>query len=229
MIEFYGGYQVYSESGVDVTLLRENLKRTIEERFEANRSALALVSALRESGRKKYPWLKDLPRIKMIDASPLLSALNRHHVQYVLIGGLAMTAHGSSHTTDDLDICYRRTPENVAALVAALSPLQPYLRGVPPGLPFRFDVPTVLAGLNFTFTTDQGDVDVLGEVGGVGHYEDVLAQSEEHEVFGLKVRVLSLDALIASKRAANRPKDQSHIHELEELRKLREASQENKE
>jgi hypothetical protein len=35
MIEFYGGYQVYSESGIDLTLLRENLKHTPTERLRS--------------------------------------------------------------------------------------------------------------------------------------------------------------------------------------------------
>lgn len=156
----------------------------------------------------------------MFDAEPLLRRLRNHHVEYVVIGGLAMVTHGSAHITRDLDICYSRTPKNIAALVAALVPLHPYLRGAPPGLPFRFDEATIKAGLNFTLETDLGLLDVLGEVAGIGGHEQAVAQSQEFEVYGIAVRVLSLDALIASKKAAGRPKDQSHILELEELKKL---------
>jgi hypothetical protein len=95
------------------------------------------------------------------------------------------------------------------------------MRGAPPGLPFRFDPPTIQAGLNFTLTTDLGDLDVLGEVSGIGFYDKVLAMSEEKEVYGLMVRVLSLDGLIAAKKAAGRTKDKLHLLELEELKKLR--------
>lgn len=52
-VEFFGGYQVYSESGIDVTLLRERLKLTVTERWEDNARALAFVEALREASRAR--------------------------------------------------------------------------------------------------------------------------------------------------------------------------------
>lgn len=79
--------------------------------------------------------------------------------------------------------------------------------------------------MNFTLTTDFGWIDLLGEVAGIGTYDDVLAQSIEQELYGLAVRVLSLDGLIAAKGAAGRNKDYSHLLELEELKKLRESEQ----
>ena len=48
-MDFYGGYQVYSESGVDLTLLRENLKLTVTERVQANARALYFVEELRNA------------------------------------------------------------------------------------------------------------------------------------------------------------------------------------
>ncbi|MCI0456201.1 MAG: nucleotidyltransferase [Gemmataceae bacterium] len=224
MIEFYGGYQVYSESGVDLTLLRENLRRSLEERWENNRRALALAEGFEEAGRRRR-GLPARPRegVSMFKPEAILQQLLDHGVEFVVIGGLAMTIHGSAYITRDLDLCYRRTADNIAALATALAPLHPYLRGAPPGLPFRFDAPTIQAGLNFTLTTDLGALDLLGELAGVGTAEEVLAHSEEQTIFGLKVRVLSLDALIASKKAAGRLKDQTHLLELEELKKLKET------
>jgi hypothetical protein len=97
------------------------------------------------------------------------------------------------------------------------------LLGAPAGLPFRLDVATLQAGLNFTLTTDCGDLDLLGEVSGVGTYAQALGQSEECTLFDLPIRILSLDGLIAAKKAAARHKDRSHLLELEELKKLRDA------
>jgi hypothetical protein len=48
-MEFYGGYPVYSESGIDVTLLRKRLKMTITERWQANASGLEVVEAFRNA------------------------------------------------------------------------------------------------------------------------------------------------------------------------------------
>jgi hypothetical protein len=224
-IEFYGGYQVYSDTGVDLTLLRENLKRTVTERLERNAQAARFFHEL-AAGRGHAPSQGNLTRegAMPIILEGVLQQLAAHRVEYVLIGGVAMWALGSSTVTDDLDICYGRSARNLAALAAALAPLEPNLRGAPPGLPFRFDVPTIQAGLNFTLTTTFGDVDVLGEVRGVGWYEQALAQSVEKTVFGLTVRILSLDGLIAAKRAAGRAKDKLHLVELEELKKLRDTS-----
>jgi hypothetical protein len=221
-IEFYGGYQVYSDTGVDLTLLRANLKRTIEERLEQNTQAMRLVQALRGAARRGDPCLEDRPGGNMLDPSPLLQQLHNGKVEFVVIGGLAMIAQGSSYVTKDLDICYARNDRNLAAVAAAFAPLHPYMRGAPPGLPFQFDPPTIKADLNFTLITDLGDVDLLGEVRGVGWYEQVLAQSEEKTMYGLTVRVLSIDGLIAAKKAAGRTKDKLHLLELEELKKLRE-------
>ncbi|PYO55521.1 MAG: hypothetical protein DMD83_19215, partial [Candidatus Rokuibacteriota bacterium] len=76
------------------------------------------------------------------DFRGLLRALSDAGVECILVGGVAATAHGSSRLTLDLDLVYRRSPENIERLVAALAPLHPYLRGAPPGLPFRWDART---------------------------------------------------------------------------------------
>ncbi len=224
MIEFYGGYQVYSESGVDLTLLRENLKRPVEARLEANRRFQKLIGELQEPNPVREQSSVASQERVMIDPTPILRQLHQRGVEYVLIGGLAMIAHGSAYVTNDLDVCYERSKASVAKLAAAMAPLHPYLRGAPPGLPFRFDAPTIQAGLNFTLTTDYGDVDFLGEVRGIGFYPAVFQQSIPKMMFGMEVRVLSLDGLIASKKAAGRTKDRLHLLELEELKKLLDAN-----
>lgn len=157
----------------------------------------------------------------MTDFEALLGALVRGGVEFVVIGGMAATAHGSAHVTVDLDVVYARSDENLGRLAAALAPLDPYLRGVPPGLPFRFDEATIRRGLNFTLTTAAGDLDVLGEAAGGGTYEALLPRSELRQLFGLDVRFVDLDTLIHLKRAAGRPKDLERIAELEALREER--------
>ena len=92
-------------------------------------------------------------------------------------------------------------------MVAALGPHHPYLRGAPEGLPFRFDYETILAGLNFTLNTDLGWIDLLGEITGGGTYDDLLPHTVKAAAFGIECRVLDLETLIATKRAAGRPKD----------------------
>jgi hypothetical protein len=160
------------------------------------------------------------------DFERLLAVLTRSNVEFVIIGGFAATAHGSAHVTVDLDIVYRRTVENIARLAAALEPLQPYLRGAPPGLPFRFDIDTIKRGLNFTLRTSVGDLDALGEATGGGTYDALLPHSEVRQLFGLECRFVNLEMLIRLKRAAGRPKDFERIAELEVLWKERLSSEE---
>jgi predicted nucleotidyltransferase len=153
------------------------------------------------------------------DFRTLLNRLSDEHVKFIIVGGMAMVSHGSAFLTVDLDICYERSPDNLEALARALSPLHPSLRGAPPGLPFRLDALTLKAGLNFTLVTDAGDVDLLGEVKGVGRFEEALPGAVELEIYGRSTRIMGLSDLIRSKKAADREKDRIHIKELEELRK----------
>ena len=96
----------------------------------------------------------------MTDFHALIRLLSESRVEFIVVGGAAATAHGSSRLTVDLDVVYRRTSENIARLVSALAPLQPYLRGAPPGLPFDWSEETIRKGLNFTLTTKLGALDL---------------------------------------------------------------------
>jgi predicted nucleotidyltransferase len=153
----------------------------------------------------------------MTDFASLLRLLSRYHVEFILIGGAAATAHGSARLTQDIDVVYRRTPANLRRLASSLVSHRPYLRDAPPGLPFFLDEQTLSRGLNFTLTTDLGDLDLFGEIVGGGTYEDLLPHTIELSVFGTTCRCLDLPHLIRVKRAAGRPRDLEAIAELEAL------------
>jgi predicted nucleotidyltransferase len=154
----------------------------------------------------------------MTDYRRLLQALASSGVEFIVVGGAAATTHGAARLTLDLDVVYRRTPDNLVRVVACMAGLEPYLRGAPPGLPFRWDIETLRHGLNFTLETSAGAIDFLGEIAGGGTYESLLPDSETISVFGVECRCLGLDRLIRVKRAAGRPKDLEAIAELEALR-----------
>lgn len=157
----------------------------------------------------------------MTDFPGLLAALADGEVEFVIVGGLAATIHGSSRLTQDIDLLYRRSPENLERLARALAPHRPYLRGAPPDLPFEWSAETLRRGLNFTLTTALGDIDLFGEIAGGGAYEDVIGHSAQVSLFGIEVACVDLDALIRMKRAAGRPRDLEVIAELEALREER--------
>jgi predicted nucleotidyltransferase len=138
---------------------------------------------------------------------PALETLVRHGVDFVLIGGLAAIVLGSSYSTSDLDVAYARDRPNLERLAEALRELSAKLRGAPPDLPFRLDAETLEAGLNFTFETHGGNLDVFGEPAGAPAYEELKRRSSVELIEGLEIRVASLDHLIAMKQVAGRTKD----------------------
>jgi predicted nucleotidyltransferase len=147
----------------------------------------------------------------------LLQVLEAAGVEFIIVGGFAATIHGSARLTEDLDIVYARDTANIGQLAGALAPFHPYLRGAPPGLPFLWDAETIRRGLNFTLTSDFGDLDLLGEIAGGGAYETLLPNSVGVQIFGVECRILNLKSLIQTKRAAGRPKDFDALAELEQM------------
>ncbi len=155
------------------------------------------------------------------DFQRLVEALSERRVDYIIIGGVAMVLHGSSRTTQDFDICYERSPTNLQALAAALSPFHTTLRGAPADLPFRLDAATLRSGLNFTLSTDLGDIDLLGEVTGVGGFRELIDEAVWMDVYGQRVAVMGLGSLERAKRSAGRLKDLADLAEIAEIKRRR--------
>jgi len=153
----------------------------------------------------------------MTDYRKALDTLRSGNVRFIVIGGVAGVAHGSTQLTNDLDVVYARTEDDIARLASALAPHNPYLRGVPPGLPFKFDAATIKHGLNFTLDTGFGPLDLLGEVTGGGSFEALLPHAVTLELFSGPCLCVDLPTLIRLKRAAGRPKDILALAELEAL------------
>jgi hypothetical protein len=138
----------------------------------------------------------------------LLETLVLHDVDFVLIGGMAGVARGSSYVTLDVDVAYDRARANLERLAGALQELDAKLRGAPPDLPFVPDAKTLENGANFTFDTRYGSLDILADPAGAPAYAALRDEAgDELVVEGFPIRVASLDHLIAMKEAARRPKD----------------------
>lgn len=154
----------------------------------------------------------------------MIDGLSSAGVRFVVIGGVAGIVHGSVRRTDDLDICYDPSADNVEKLVALLHRWHAHLR-VPDGsgsqLPFVIDARTFRGAPNLTLNTDLGWFDLLGQVAGIGEYPEVLAASQVEHLGGVELRVLTLDALIVAKQTANRGRDRDHLIELEAIRALK--------
>jgi hypothetical protein len=128
---------------------------------------------------------------------------------------MAAVFHGSTIVTQDLDVCAPLDERNIPRILDALHGVNPRFRMRPDRLPLP-DEPVRLRGFrNLCLSTDIGIIDILGEVSGIGGFSEAIAQSHPAELMpGLTCQLLDLEALIAAKRAAGRPKDLRAVAEL---------------
>ena len=155
----------------------------------------------------------------MSDLQRLLQRLDDAGIDFVLVGGYAAVLHGSSLLTRDLDVCAVLTPATIGKLRDAFREMRPVHRLSSPQRSF-LDVPEPGVALdNLYLNTDLGTLDVLSRITGVGDYSRVSRDAVEVELFGRRVRAISLDDLIAAKEALGRDKD---VIAAKELRAIRE-------
>jgi predicted nucleotidyltransferase len=144
-----------------------------------------------------------------------------HGVEFIVIGGQAELAYGSPRPTVDVDLCYRRTGDNLRRLADALRELKPTLRNAPPELPFIIDARTLELGNNFTFTTSVVDLDLLGWVEPLGDYENVARRALKMTVGNMELQIIDLEDLIRIKQHIGRPKDRESLSQLLAIKRVR--------
>jgi hypothetical protein len=150
---------------------------------------------------------------------PVVEIFDRHGVEYIVIGGMAAVLAGALRPTYDIDLCYRRTPDNIRRLAAALGELRPKLRGAPPDLPFTPDERTLTNGSNFTFDTVHGSLDLLGWVEPLGDFEGVLRCAHAVPFGDRRLQSLTVEGLIRVKEHLRREKDVSALAELRAIQR----------
>jgi len=149
----------------------------------------------------------------------IFRVLDHHQVEYVVIGGVAATLHGSNLRTGDVDICPARDEANLARLARALQEIDARIRtsGVPEGLPFSYDAGFLARVDLLNLVTRYGDFDISFIPAGTGGYEDLKRGVVRIDLDPVIVPVASLEDVIRSKKAAGRPKDLQQIPTLEML------------
>lgn len=154
----------------------------------------------------------------MQQTTALLRLLTDAGFEFVVVGGVAATAHGSSAMTLDLDVAAPFTVENMHRLLAALSPHEPRHRIVPGKPPIRETAEQLATLKNLYIQCDIGVVDIIGELPPIGGYADAAANSVEVVVLGTRCRVLSIGDLIRIKELLGRPKDLEAARHLRAIR-----------
>lgn len=163
--------------------------------------------------------MSDPPRFR---PDEILAALERHHVAYVLIGGLAAALHGSPHVTFDVDVCPDPESANLERLVSALDDLDArvFTEGIPEGLPFGRDAASLLRARTWNLVTRAGRLDLTFEPAGTAGYSDLVRDAIDVEIRGVHVRLGALADVVRSKEAAGREKDRLALPALRELLRL---------
>ena len=145
----------------------------------------------------------------------ILEVLNQHHVEYIVVGGVAAVIHGAPTTTFDLDALVRLNQVNAERLAMALSQLEARFREHQKLM--HPTIEDILAGGHLLLMTRAGPLDVLGFIGENQRYEDLFDASSEIEMNVGSLRVLDLEALIAEKKRMGRAKDNAAVELLEEV------------
>jgi hypothetical protein len=159
-----------------------------------------------------------------LDADEILRTLIAHEVEFLVIGGLAVGAHGYPRATKDVDLVPAPDRENLKRLYAALSELdaEPIEVGDfhPDELPVPFAPDGLEEGGNWAMRTRAGRVDVMQWVPGIDDaYPQLDANAIEDEVPGVgRVRFAGYEDLVTMKRTAGRPEDLLDLQRLESVR-----------
>ena len=150
----------------------------------------------------------------MIPSARILQRLIDAKLEFVLVGGLAALVHGSNVVTSDVDICMQMTDENLQRLDSALHDLHPKHRMTPDKLEFAFEDVRRRGVKNLYLTTDWGVLDCIGEVLGLGDYQEAIKWSQNAALPFGTCRILTLDGIIKAKEAAGRPHDLQAVWQL---------------
>ena len=165
---------------------------------------------------------------RVLEVDPLMDVIDAHEVEYIVIGGFAVSAHGHPRATKDIDICPSPKKSNLRRLAAALEELE----ATPIDLEEfegEFDLEPDYEGLqqggNWTLMTKHGRIDVMQTFSfedvedELGEYSDIAGRAVSRELRGRRLKFCGYEDLLTMKRAAGRPVDEIDIKSLKQARK----------
>lgn len=165
------------------------------------------------------------PNAPVLQVEELVRLLERHKVQYVIVGGLAGTVHGSVRGTFDIDLVPEWTDANLERLASALreAGAELHRRGDEDPVELPIDAATLKGFEVSTWRTRLGDVDLIlgtptAKRGMLAGYDSLAARAHSREVFGITILIADLDDVIESKQALAREVDLVALPELYRLR-----------
>ncbi len=157
------------------------------------------------------------------DIVELARVLNQHNVRWVLVGGMALILHGGHHVTTDCDLAFEKVQGNLESIKTALERLGARPQRAPEQGEFPLDFSILMAPF-MHLKSEVGDIDLINRLPGIDSFNGLYERAVEVEIIGERVRVASIEDLIAMKSTSERPKDREHIEELKSLLSLSEEN-----
>jgi hypothetical protein len=157
------------------------------------------------------------------DPRRILEVLAKHRVEYVVVGGIGGTLHGSPMSTDDVDVVPALRKTNLDSLAAALNEMNTRIRSseAPEGIEVQFigkDLQKRIVEFRFlSLSTDHGNLDLIHRPAGTGGYQELARNAQTLRVGEIEVRVSALEDIIRSKQAAGRERDLAQLPTLRML------------
>ena len=145
------------------------------------------------------------------DYIDMLKCLNKAGVDYILVGGWAVNMYGYIRATVDLDVWILADADNAKKVYSAVAEF---------GAPVSAMKPEEFAeyGMIFQIGVAPCRVDIISKISGVS-YADAVTRAVPKTIDGIPVRIISLEDLIANKKASGRAKDLADVEVLEGCRK----------
>lgn len=153
------------------------------------------------------------------DPERLIRVLDQHKVRYVLIGALAARLQGFPRVTADADITPARDGANLERLASALRDLHAkvFTESVPEGLAFDCSAQTLARAEMWNLVTSAGRLDLAFTPAGTEGYDDLVRNALQYEAFGVDLQAASLEDIIRSKEASDRPQDRQDVLVMREM------------
>lgn len=140
------------------------------------------------------------------DFKEFLNLLNSHNVEYLLIGGYAVSYHGYPRATNDIDIWIAVHPSNAARMVTVLHEFGFNFSEISPDLFLK--VPSIVR-----MGYPPMRIEVTTSISGVA-FEQCFAERVIDTLDGVKVNIIGLVQLKQNKQASGRFKDLSDLENL---------------
>jgi predicted nucleotidyltransferase len=141
------------------------------------------------------------------DYKEMLQSLSEENVKFLLVGAYALAVHGFPRATKDIDFFVWATPENAANLIRALMKFGAPMEGIS-------EADFSSEGIIFQIGNSPRRIDIVTTIDGI-KFDQAYANRTMFSIEGLQVPVISLEDLIANKRASGRAQDLADIEKLE--------------